>query len=144
MWEYEHSIEADVTPEAVWRLYTDASSWPEWDFGIEAMELDGPLAAGSTGILTPRGRDSIPFTIIEAEENAGFTDETVLDGLVLTFKHTLEPIGAARTRITHRVEISGPAAEFAAPKIGPGITEGIPVTVLTLAEQAGKLARTTP
>lgn len=144
MWEYEHSIEADVTPEAVWRLYTDASSWPEWDFGIEAMELEGPFAAGSKGILTPRGQNSIPFTIVAAEENAGFTDETVLDGLVLTFKHTLEPIDAARTRITHRVEISGPASEIVAPKIGPGIAEGIPVTVLTLAERAGELARTSP
>jgi hypothetical protein len=140
MWEYEHSLEADVTPEAVWSLYTAASTWPEWDYGIESMELNGPFAVGTTGTLTPRGQGALPFTLIEVQENAKFVDETNLDGITLHFIHTLEPVAGGKTKITHRVEISGPAAEHVAPKIGSGISEGIPVTVLTLAEQASTLA----
>jgi hypothetical protein len=138
MWEYEHSIEAGVTPQAVWNLYSDATTWQDWDFGIESMDLDGPFLAGSTGRLTPRGRDAIPFTLVHVDENASFTDETIIDGLVLRFIHTLDEVGNGRTKITHRVEISGPTADQVGPHLGPQITDGIPVTVANLAEIAGR------
>lgn len=136
MWEYEHSIETAAGAAAIWRLYSDASTWQDWDFGIELMELDGPFQAGSTGRLTPRGRDVIPFTLVLVEENAVFIDETRIDDTLLTFIHRLEPGEDGGTKITHRVEISGPSADRAGPQIGPQITVGIPVTLANLAEIA--------
>jgi uncharacterized protein YndB with AHSA1/START domain len=138
MWEYEHSIEADVTPQSVWQLYTDSTTWPEWDYGIELVELDGPFADGSTGRITPRGRDTIPFTVVDVTENVSFTDETAFDGIVLRFIHRLAEVDGGRTRITHRVEISGPASDAVGPQIGPSITGDIPVTVANLAEIAAR------
>src|SRR5580704_17634124 len=136
MWQYEHTLEAEVTPAAVWRLYSDPSSWQTWDYGIESMELDDTFTAGGTGRLTPRGRDAIPFRLVEVDENVGFTDETEVEGLILRFIHRLEPVDDRRTPITHRVEITGPAADKVGPQIGPSITDGIPVTVATLVDLA--------
>lgn len=136
MWEYEHSVRTDASPEAIWRLYTDPSSWPSWDSGIEHMELDGPFAAGTTGRLTPVGQDNLPFTLIEVVPTRRFVDETHVAGLVLRFIHTLVPEPTGGTTITHRVEIIGPAADQLGPQIGPKVTAGVPTTIETLAKQA--------
>ena len=47
MWEYEHSIETEASPEAIYRLYSDVATWPRWDEGIAEVTLDGPFAAGT-------------------------------------------------------------------------------------------------
>ncbi|MET8630101.1 SRPBCC family protein [Kitasatospora sp. NPDC004669] len=136
MWEYEHSVIADVTPEAVWALYSDTTKWESWDQGLDAIELHGPFEVGTKGHLKPKGQDGFPFTLIEAEPNKRFTDETVVNGLVLHFIHILEAQADGRTKITHRVEITGPAAAEVAPHVGPAVTADIPATVARLAEIA--------
>lgn len=136
MWEYEHSVRTDASPEAIWRLYSDPSSWPSWDSGIEHMELDGPFAVGTTGRLTPVGQNNLPFTLTEVVPTRRFVDETQVAGLVLRFIHTLVPEPTGGTTITHRVEIIGPAADQLGPQIGPKVTAGVPTTIETLAKQA--------
>lgn len=136
MWEYEHSVTTDTTAEAIWRLYSDPSSWPAWDAGIEHMELDGPFAVGTTGRLTPVGQDSLPFTLIDVVQDRRFVDETHVAGLVLRFIHTLVPEQNGGTTVTHRVEITGSEADQLGPQIGPKVTAGIPETIETLVKQA--------
>ncbi|MFF2077211.1 SRPBCC family protein [Kitasatospora sp. NPDC058162] len=136
MWEYEHSLVADVTPEAVWALYRDPESWLRWDHGLAAIALHGPFEVGTKGVLTPKGQDELPFTLTEVEPDRRFADETAVNGLVLHFIHTLEPQEDGRTRITHRVEITGPAAPDLAPHVGPAVTAGIPATLTRLADLA--------
>jgi len=136
MAEYEHSLESDVSAEAVWALYADPSTWPSWDAGVERMELDGPLAAGTTGRFTPTGGDPLPFTVVYAEPGRGFTDEFAFPGAVLRGTHTLTPLPDGRTRITHRMELTGDRAEQMAPELMPGLTDDIPLTVAALAASA--------
>jgi len=144
MAEYEHSLEAAVSADAVWELYADPTSWPSWDSGVERVELDGPLATGVTGRFTPRGAEALPFTVIQAEANRGFTDEFAFPGAVLRGTHTITPLGGGRTRITHRMELTGPDAEQLAPELMPGITDDIPLTVAALALAAAAAQRSAP
>ncbi|MER5915606.1 SRPBCC family protein [Streptomyces sp. NPDC001982] len=139
MWDFEHTIEADVTPAQVWARYVDTASWPEWDEGIVRVTLDGPFAAGSTGTMTPEGQDPLPFTITEAVAEQGFTDETVIpDAVTLRFIHRLAGLPGGRTKITHRLEIEGPAAEAMGPELGPQITSDFPEAMEALAKVAGQ------
>ncbi|GHC88045.1 SRPBCC family protein [Streptomyces flavofungini] len=131
MWDYEYSLETTASPEAVWALYADTTSWPKWDSGLESMQLDGPLAAGTTGTLVPKGQGTLPFTVSEATPHRSFTDETQLGELTLRFIHTLEPSGNI-TKVTHRVEIDGPAADHVGPEMGPKVTADIPDSVAKL------------
>lgn len=138
MWEYEHSIETEASPEAIYRLYSDVATWPRWDEGIAEVTLDGPFAAGTRGVLTPEGQGPLPFRLTEVRSNQGFADETEVPGagIVLRFVHSLVPLGDGRTRVTHRVTIGGPAAETLGPQIGAGMTAGIPGTMASLARHA--------
>ena len=135
MWTYEHTVTADATPEAIWPLYADVSAWLRWDGGLASVTLDGPFAAGSRGTLQPMGQDPLPFTLTQATPNSGFTDETQIPGAVLRFIHRLTADGH-RTRISHRLEIDGPAADEIGPNLGPAITADFPETMDHLARLA--------
>jgi uncharacterized protein YndB with AHSA1/START domain len=137
MAEYEYSLDADVAAEAVYALYSDVSTWPSWDGGVEKVTVDGPFAAGTTGTFTPTGGDPLRFTIVSAEPGRGFVDEFPLPGAMLRGTHTLTPLAGGRTRITHRMQLEGPAAAELAPELMPGVTDDIPVTVASLARRAG-------
>ncbi len=140
MWSYEHTVETSATRDAVWALYADVPGWPAWDMGLERVEIDGPLAAGAAGRITPAGQDALPFTITWAEVGYGFADETAVPAHVIRFRHTLETLAGGGTRITHRVEIDGPAgAEF-----GPGIVGDMPQAMAALAARAESAEEVAP
>jgi len=138
MIDYEYSLEAAVMPEAVYALYSDVSTWTSWDSGVERIAVDGPFAAGTTGTFTPTGGDPLRFTIVSAEPGRGFTDEFPLPGATLRGTHTLTALPGGGTRITHRMELDGPAAAEMAPQLMPGITDDIPQTVAALARLAAR------
>jgi hypothetical protein len=43
---YEATSEIDASPEAVWAVLSDGTTWPSWDSGVEAVE--GRIAIGET------------------------------------------------------------------------------------------------
>jgi hypothetical protein len=137
MWVYEHSIET----EAIYRLYSEVERWMDWDTGLERITLEGPFAAGSTGTIVQAGQGAFPFRLTEVTPNKGFTDETgmVEMSITLRFIHTLVPIEGARTRVTHRVEIAGLAAEELGPQIGPQVTADTPEAMALLVQRALEL-----
>jgi hypothetical protein len=132
MFVYEHSLETSASPERLWALYADVPAWTAWDRGLDRVEIDGPLAAGSTGRITPSGMEVLPFTVTWAEEGRGFTDETPAMGHVLRFTHLLDALPGGGTRVTHRVEVEGPAAD----EIGPNVTGDTPAAVAQLVAMA--------
>jgi hypothetical protein len=138
MFEYEYNLESDVAAEAVWKLYTNTATWPSWDTGTEKVELSGPFAAGTTGIIKFSGQDPLPFRIVSAQPNREFTDETEIPGagIFVRFTHSLSPLSNGGTRISQRVTITGPAAETLGPQIGPGITADIPQSIAALVDLA--------
>ncbi|MFE7743198.1 DUF1731 domain-containing protein [Nocardia sp. NPDC057455] len=42
--------------ERIWHVLADPTRWPEWNPGITAVRLDGPVAVGGTGTYVPRGQ----------------------------------------------------------------------------------------
>ncbi|HVS05606.1 MAG TPA: SRPBCC family protein [Candidatus Dormibacteraeota bacterium] len=136
MWTYEHSIETGASPESIWPLYADVPAWPRWDQGLEWVTLNGPFAGGSTGNLKVPGQDPLPFKVLEVRPLQSFSDETYIPGLAIRFDHFLEPTNTGKTRITHRVIITGPAADEAGPNLGPQITADVPEAMESLARLA--------
>lgn len=137
MWEYENSIEASATPEAIWRLWSDVENWGAWNGEIEKIEINGPFAAGTQILMTPPGGDPIPLVIAEAVENERFVDEARFGGLLLRTTHRIDPAGQDRIRVVYRMEITGDGADEAGPQIGPGITADWPETMAALVRMAG-------
>jgi len=119
MWSFEHALECPATPEEVWRVYTDIDDWPQWNGGVELLELAGPFEAGTSGMLTPRGQEPLPFVLISADPGRGYVSETAIaDTVVLRTSNTLEPLPGGGTRIVALLAmhgrprtISGPASD---------------------------------
>lgn len=140
MWSFEHSLETAASPESVWRLYRDPSTWPGWNAAVQAVELDEPFGPGASGTLTPKGQGPLPFKIAEATEHKGYTSETAIaDTVTLRLTNSLEALPEGGTRITHRAEFVGEAAGFFGQSFGPVIAQGIPVAMKELAAQAEQL-----
>jgi uncharacterized protein YndB with AHSA1/START domain len=123
-------------PEAVWQLWADVEGWPEWNAGIQRIELRGPFAAGSTILMTPPGDDPVELRITEAIEPQLFVDEADGGDFVVRTTHRIEAVGHEHSRITYRMEITGRAAEAVGPEIGPEISGDFPQVLAALAAHA--------
>jgi hypothetical protein len=135
MWEYEHTVETTASPETIWGHYADVANWGTWDASVQKIEMHGPFAEGTDITLRPAGQDPVTFKIAELRDRELFVDEAALPGATLRFIHRLAPT-AAGTRITHRVEIDGPAAGEFGPGLGPAVTADIPEAMAGLVKLA--------
>jgi len=139
MWAVEHSINTSAVPEQVWRLWADVESWPEWNGDIERIELDGSFAAGGRIVMTPPGQEAIELRIAEAVEPVLFVDEANLGDILVRTTHRVERAGNEGSRVTYRMEITGPAADTLGPQLGPAISADFPETLTTLVARAEAL-----
>src|SRR5256714_14268326 len=114
MWEYEHSRETTATPDALWRRWSDMAGWPQWNAGIEKLEIDGPFAVGTTFTMTPPGEEPIKMRLTEIVPGERFTDEADGGDFVVRTEHRLEP-SVTGTRGTYRMGATGPAAHQGGP-----------------------------
>lgn len=136
MWAVEHSVETNASAHAVWQLWADVADWPEWNAGVERIELHGPFAAGSTILMTPPGEDPVELPITESAEPDLFVDEADGGEFVVRTTHRVRAIADDRSRITYRMEITGPAAGTVGPEIGPQISGDFPEVLAALAAHA--------
>ena len=128
MWTHENSIETSAAPSRVWKLFSEVANWKSWNAGIEAIEIHGPFAAGTTFTMKPPGQDAFTSTLIEVRRNECFVDETLVEGVRVLVSHRLAALPSGGTRITYATEITGPGAgEF-----GPMVTSDFPEVLAAL------------
>jgi hypothetical protein len=118
MWTHEESIDITATPACIWQLFADVPGWKAWNAGIERIELHGPFAMGTTFTMQPPGVDAFVSTLIDVQEHAGFTDETVVDETRVIVEHRIEPLASGLSRVVYSTRVTGPDAE----EIGPMVT----------------------
>jgi uncharacterized protein YndB with AHSA1/START domain len=138
MWRYEHTAQAPVSPEAVWRLWSEVELWPDWNPDIETITIDGPFAAGSKFVMNPDGDEPVHMTLEEVVPGTSFTDLAEFNGLVLRTIHLMEPAEGGNLRITYAMEITGPSADAVGAEVGEQITSDFPETVAALLEHAAR------
>jgi hypothetical protein len=136
-WTFAHTEHTPASPERIWALWSDVSGWPSWDSGVEHVTLEGPFAAGTKGVLKPRGGPKVRFALTEVQPPDGFADVAKLPLARMRFEHSAVREGD-RTRVTHRVLISGPATPLFSRLIGRGIAKDLPAAVSALALAAAE------
>jgi polyketide cyclase/dehydrase/lipid transport protein len=127
---YLHTVEADVTPEAIWALYEDVSTWPSWDAQAEKITRAGPFAAGTTGTMKFIGQEPLAYRLAKVDPMREFVDETPVGEFVVRISHLLTPLSDKRLRIDYSAKIDGP--EDQVQQVGPMITEDFPQTMASL------------
>jgi hypothetical protein len=139
MWTGEHSVETTASPESIWRLWSDVTTWGEWNADIERIQISGPFAAGSTIAMTPAGQDTVELRLSEVSETNLFVDEADLGDVVIRTFHRIDRLDEGRNRVTYRMEITGPSADTVAPELGPQISGDFPDVLAALVERAAAL-----
>src|SRR5947209_20153874 len=104
MWTTEHSIEASVDAQAIWRAWADVPRWPEWNGDIEHVELTGPFAVGSMIAMTPHDQESVALRIAEVVDGEMFVDEADVAGTVVRTTHRIDTLGDRGARVVYRLE----------------------------------------
>jgi hypothetical protein len=137
MWTTEHTADTDIEPSAIWASLRDLHSGVPLGEHSDRFELHGPFSVGTEVSVTPQGQDTMRSVIVELDEERGYADRTSFGDVVLLFRHTLTPLHGGGTRVTHRLEISGPAAEEVGPDLGPKISSDFPITMTELLAAAG-------
>jgi hypothetical protein len=134
MWSSEHSVQADVEPQAIWQAWSTVGRWPEWNGDIARIELSGPFAVGSTIAMTSHEQDTVELRIARVEEGELFVDEAEVAGTTLRTLHRIDRLDDGRVQIVYRLEASGPAAE----EIGPAVSADFDDTLAALVQYAGR------
>jgi hypothetical protein len=125
-WETTSTLEADVSPAAVWeRAYADAAAWPRWNAEIKHAELDGPLAQGATAKIVFGTGLRLRFRVVEFEQGRLFTDESRLPGARMGHRHLLEPTEGG-CRLTNTIYIEGALAPAWRRIMGPAAARALP------------------
>jgi hypothetical protein len=136
MWVHVHTGETTASRAAVWKVLRNIDEWAAWDTSMDWVRLQGPFQVGSAVVMKPKGQDPITSVIVEATENEVYADETRLGDVTLRFSHTLEALDTGGTRVIHRLEITGPAADQVGPELGPAITADFPEAMDALLARA--------
>ncbi len=131
----ESSIGISSSPEQIFAIYKDISSWPEWDPDIEAVGLDGEFEAGTKGWLKPVGAPKTATRMLSVDAPYAFVVESKLPLCTMQFRHTLTRSNN-QTIATHTVLFDGPLAFIFRPLIGRIIKKGIGSTMQGLKQYA--------
>jgi hypothetical protein len=141
MWSHEHTVETEAPAEAIWRLWSDVSTWSSWDDDIEWARLDGQFAVGSRGKLKPKGVPAGGFKLVAVNPGVSYTVEQRLPLARLRFEHEVTEAGEGPTRFTHRVTVDGPLAALFARLFGRRMKANFPTVMRHLAEAASASAQ---
>ena len=133
-----HEVTTTASPERIWALWTDVSTWKAWDKGLKDAELAEPMRLGATGKIIPLSGYPTSFEVTEFNPGRSYAFVTDLPMAKLTVRRTI--IGTSPTRFRHDVSFSGPMAETFAKRFGPGFRKALPPTM----REIGALAESAP
>lgn len=130
---FEHSstVTTSATPDAIWKLWSDTTTWSTWDPAVERVVLEGEFVVGAEGTMTLRGGIEAPFTLEVVETHARYLDQLAIGDLVIRIDHLVRAT-ADGAQITVSTTIEGPGAD----DVGPMVTADAPVALEALVAQA--------
>jgi hypothetical protein len=132
MWQAEHTLETTAPPERIWAKMQTVADWPQWDTGLTWAELAGAFAPGAQGSMRFCRESPRSFLLSDVSAQHGFTALTKLPLAEVRHIHSQET-SAMGTRMTHRIEISGPLCWYYAWRLGRRLREDLAPSMRRLA-----------
>ena len=134
-----HERTTTAFPKTIWKLWTNADSWKEWDRGLKSAELAGKMKVGSEGKIYSESGPPASFVITEYRQGKSYTFVTSLPSAKLTIRRSF--VGKSPTRFRHDVSFSGPMATAYVSRLGPSFRKALPPTMDALANLAEARAK---
>ena len=132
----ERSVETTASPQAVWKLWSDTSTWQEWNPDVQTMSLNGPFATGTMGTMkTKQGTRQIVLS--EVVPGRSFRLETTVIPLTrFFFDCTVASGPAGKTKISQAVTVGGPLGGVVGGMMSKQIADTFPALLQGLARKA--------
>ncbi len=139
MAEYGSALETSASTEQVWKIWSDMSTWGDWNPNVSTMDWTGGFVQGSEGIMNTRAGQHHKMKLAEVQPGRSFVLETrVVPGTMFRFNCRIEPASGAagKTKISQMVEIKGPLGPIMQGMMGPQVSKEFPTLLANLARKA--------
>lgn len=136
MADNERSTETTASPAAVWKIWSDTSTWQEWNPDVQSMTLNGPFATGTTGVMkTKQGTRQVTLTDVVPGRSFRL-ETTVIPLTTFLFDCTVAAGPAGKTTISQGVRVAGPLGGLVGGMMGKQIAHTFPPLLQGLARKA--------
>jgi hypothetical protein len=137
MAEYGTSVESAASPERVWSIWSDMSTWGDWNPNVSTMDWTGGFVQGSQGIMNTKAGQHHKMILAEVQPGRFFALETSVVPLTrFRFNCRVEPGAAGKTRISQMVEVKGPLGPVMQGMLGPQVSKEFGTLLANLARKA--------
>lgn len=135
--EYGTSVETSASADRVWRIWSDMSTWGEWNPNVSTMEWSGGFVSGSTGVMNTRAGQHHKMQLADVEPGRSFALLTsVIPGTRFRFSCRIEPSSAGKTKLSQTVEVGGPLGPLMRGMVGPQVSKEFGTLLQNLARKA--------
>ena len=139
---YERSRETSAAPDRVWQIWSDTSTWPQWNPDIRAITLDGPFVSGTTGSMTTgQGTHKIHLENVVAGRSFDLVTSPV-PATTFRFHCEIAPSGSG-SRISQSVSMSGLLAPIFGPMMGNRVAKSFEPILAALGGAAESAPKST-
>jgi hypothetical protein len=136
MAEYGTSVETTASPDRVWKIWSDMSTWGDWNPNVSTMDWTGGFSAGTEGIMNTRAGQHHKMKLVEVQPGRFFALETsVVPGTRFRFNCRVDPAGE-KTKIGQTVEVKGPLGPAMQGMLGPQVSKEFGTLLSNLAKKA--------
>lgn len=134
--EYGTSVETTASLDKVWRIWSDMSTWGDWNPNVSTMEWHGGFGEGTTGVMNTRSGQHHKMQLVEVMPGRSFALETtVVPGTRFRFNCRVEPEGS-KTKVSQTVEVRGPLGPVMGGMLGPQVAKDFGTLLANLAKKA--------
>ncbi len=134
--EYGTSVESTASTEKVWLVWSDMSTWGEWNPNVSTMDWQGGFASGTTGVMNTKTGQHHKMELVDVQPGRGFALLTsVVPGTRFRFNCRIEPAGA-KTKVSQTVEVGGALGPVLGGMLGPQVSKEFGTLLSNLARKA--------
>lgn len=135
MGTYQRSRTSSASPDRVWSIWSDVSTWPDWNPDVREISLTGPFLTGTTGSMTT-GAGTHTIRLDNVDPGRGFDFVTTpIPATTFRFHCDVSPDGTGST-IRQGVMMSGLLAPVIGPLMGNRIAASFDPILEGLAREA--------
>lgn len=134
--EYGTSVDTTASPEKVWKIWSDMSTWGDWNPNVSTMDWQGGFVSGSNGVMNTPSNQHHKMQLVDVQPGRQFALLTsVVPGTKFRFNCRIESAGG-KTKVSQTVEVGGPLGPVLGPMLGPQVSKEFGTLLANLAKKA--------
>jgi hypothetical protein len=136
MAEYGTSVDTTASPDKVWKIWSDMSTWGDWNPNVSTMEWSGGFQSGTAGVMNTRAGQHHKMKLLDVVPGQSFALETSV--VPLTYFRFNCRIGSSggKTTVGQWVEVKGPLGPIMGGMMGPQVSKEFGTLLSNLAKRA--------